>query len=45
MPILDKKYIKVAENQVDGVTRRMLIKRGDFVDQTVMKKILTLMQN
>ena len=45
MPILAKKYIKVAENQVDGVTRRMLIRRGEFVDQAVMRKILTLMQN
>ncbi len=45
LPVLAKKYAKVAENQVDGVERRMLIKRGDFVDQAVMKKILTLLQN
>ena len=45
MPVLDKKYIKVAEKQVDGVTRRMLIRKGEFVAQAVMKKILTLMQN
>ncbi len=44
IPVLQKKYIKVAQSIKDNVQRNMYIKRGEFVDQAVMKNLLTQMQ-
>ena len=44
IPILQKKYIKVSQSIKDNVQRNMYVKRGEFVDQTVMKDLLTQMQ-
>ena len=43
--VLNKKYFKVAETDaVDDVVRTVYIKRGDFVDQAVLKSILNIVE-
>ncbi len=43
--VLKKKYFKAAEtDEVDNVVRAVYIKRGDFVDQAVLKSILNIVE-
>lgn len=43
--ILKKKYLKISQDfEKDNVVRCIYIKRGDFVDQAVLKSILELLE-